>query len=147
MFDPRYVDHIRQALEECDIDTFRKLWVHLAPELPRPKNDLWWLATLHAVRTQASSLALRHRVYSHCWLLDHGFPSGLPDHLKARAERLYPRTVRGVGVAVHTRSPLALAIHKAMSDAVEDAYAEHRTDADFIRARMLEARDKILKDG
>jgi hypothetical protein len=91
----------------------------------------------------------RLRAYSHRWLLDHGLPSGLPDELKPLAERMYPVKAEGVGISVNMRSPIlkpiAGIVRQAMSDAVMDAYAERRTEPPFVKTRMQEAREKVLK--
>ena len=104
---------------------------------------------LHHARTQAASMPLNLRAYSHRWLLDHGYPSGLPDELKPRAERIYPRVASAVGISVNVRSafmkPVAEALRGAMSDAVMDAYADGKTDPAFVSARMREAREKIMR--
>lgn len=148
-----YFDHFRRALEECDIVTIRKLWVHVAPGLMQLGTDFEVLATIHHARTQAASIALKQRAWSHRWLLDHDMPSGLPDELKPRAERLYPKVVDAVGISVNVRaardSPrmrqLALEIRGAMENAVAEAYADHQTEPTFVLARMREARIKVLK--
>jgi hypothetical protein len=76
--------------------------------------------------------------------LERGLPSGLPDHLKPKADRIYPRTVEAVGVAVLATSAdgvtRARAIEKAMSDAVAECYADGERDPEIIKSRMAEAR-------
>ena len=128
------------------MSTARRLWAYLFPGMPGPKNDFDALAQIHLTRTMAEWCGMRQRAYSHRWLLDHELPSQLPDHLKPRAERLYPPVVDAVGIATRTRSDLALAIRGAMEDAVAEAYADRRTEPDFVRARMLEARAKVLRN-
>jgi hypothetical protein len=144
-----YSDHFRRALEECDVVTVRKLWAHIAPGMPQPVTDFEALVTIHHARTQTISIRLKQRAYSHRWLLDHDLPSGLPDELKPRAERLYPRVVHAVGVSVNSLSgrmaPLAVELRQAMSDAVADAYADHQTEPGFVKARMFDAYAKVLK--
>lgn len=144
-----YAPAFRAALEDLDVPAARRLWAHAMPGLPQPESDAEVLATLHHARTQAASLALRLRAWSHRWLLDHGLPSGLPDDLRPRAERMYPKVVSAVGIAVKpltaAHRPLALAIRGAMEEAVMDAYATGRTEPEFVRARMREARAKILR--
>lgn len=55
--------------------------------------------------------------------------------------------VEAVGVAVHSsNAALAKRLEIAMMDAVKAAQAEGITDADVIRERSLDARDKILND-
>lgn len=144
-----FSDHFRRCLEECDIATIRKLWAHVAPGMPPLSTDYNVLSMIHHARTQAESIALDKRAWSHRWLLDHNLPSGLPDALRPRAERIYPRVTSAVGISVNFRSedmaPLAAELQRAMSTAVEDAYAGHQTEPAFIKARMAEARAKVLK--
>ncbi|ODT22226.1 MAG: hypothetical protein ABS35_15355 [Kaistia sp. SCN 65-12] len=140
-----YNDAFRRCLVELDVAGIRALWREVAPHLPQPSNDAEALLTLHRARTEASSIDLRLRAYSHRWLIDNGYPSGLPDALRPRAERaFYPRIVDAVGVCVRPSSPdlapAAREVEQAMSDAVADAYAGRRTDPGFVRARMSEAR-------
>jgi hypothetical protein len=40
--------------------------------------------------------------------------------------------------------PLAKAIEKAMSDAVAEAYADGKRAPEFVRARMREARARVM---
>jgi hypothetical protein len=139
-------DHFRRALEDCDIALARKIWAHAMPHLPQPKDDAQALVMLHHARTQASSIAFKLRAYSHAWLCERGYPSGLPDELRPRAERIYPRIASVVGIATRTRSDLALAVRTAMSGAVMEAVEDRRIDdAPFVRSRMSEARAKVLR--
>jgi hypothetical protein len=139
----------RRCLLELDVIGACDLWFAVSPHLPQPKNNEEALITLHHARTQASSIPARLRCYSHAWLLERGLPSGLPDHLKPKADRMYPREVKAVGVAVGTLSQLpefierARAIQKAMSDAVAEAYADGVTDPDIVKARMGAARLRV----
>src|ERR1044072_6980895 len=99
-----YADALRRCLEECDVAGIRALWAQIPPGMPQPHTDAEALATIHRARTEANSIALRLRAYSHRWLEDRGLPSGLPDELRPRAERMYPRVVDGVGISVNIRS-------------------------------------------
>jgi hypothetical protein len=127
----------------------RKLWRHVSPHLAQPKDDAEVLVTLHHARTQAHSISLKLRAWSNRWLIEHGYPSGLPDHLKASAERIYPRVVQSVGISVNFRSvilkPISDEVRGSMERVVEDAYAEKRTEPEFLRARMQEARDTTIR--
>lgn len=95
------------------------------------------------------SIALRLRAYSHRWLINNGYPSGLPDELKPKAERIFPRIVGAVGISVNTKHewlrPATVEIGRAMSDAVENAYADRREEPEFVRSRMIEARDRTRR--
>jgi hypothetical protein len=138
-------DVFRQCMLDLDVETARRCWADIAPQMPQPKSDAETLVTLHLARTQTEAVPSHKRVYSHHWLLDHGYPSMLPAHMQPKAER--PRKVEAVGVAVlalrEEGRPRAKAIEKAMSDAVLECYADGVTDTDAIKARMAEARRKI----
>jgi hypothetical protein len=137
----------RRCLIELDIVGICDLWFHVSPRLPQPKNNDEALATMHYARTQAGSIPVKLRCYSHAWLCERGLPSGLPDWMKPKAARLYPHSVNAVGVAVKAMSaasePLARAIEKAMSNAVMGCYADGVTDSDIIKARMDAARLRV----
>jgi hypothetical protein len=142
-------DQFHTALEQCDVPMARRMSAHLFPHLPQPTTDAEALVMLHRARTEMPSMPLKLRAYSHRWLLDHGYPSALPDELKPRAERMYPVVTEGVGISVHTSRllrPVGLMIRGAMEGAVMDAYAGAKTpDPAFVRARMMEARESIGK--
>ena len=112
-------------------------------------SDNETLLTLHYARTQASSIQLRLRAYSHSWLLERGLPSGLPDPLKPMADRLYPREVKAIGIAVGSisgeKTAAARLLEKAMSDAVAEMYADGVTEPTLIKARMIEAYRRTKK--
>jgi hypothetical protein len=131
---------------DLDVATARRCWADIAPQFPQPKSDAETLVTLHMARTQTEAMPSHKRVYSHHWLLDHGYPSMLPDHMRPKAER--PRKVEAVGIAVlalsEERRPLAKAIEKAMSDAVAECYADGIRDPDKIKAHMAQARRKLV---
>lgn len=137
---------MRRCLETLDIPAVKKLWAHLAPHMVTGSTDHDILMSLHMARTQASSLALKHRAYSHRWLLDNGYPSALPDELKPKAERLYPKIVTTVGLSVNSKfAQVKQEIGGAMTDVIENAYADGIEDPDYIKPRMLEARQIARK--
>jgi hypothetical protein len=142
-------DDFRRCLEELDVAGVRQLWHFVQPNLPQPATDLEALVTLHVARTQAASIRFRLRAYSHRWLTDGGYPSMLPDELRPRAERMYPKIADAVGISVNMRSPdmkpLAVLIRQSMEDAVNECYADGKRDPVFVRARMMEARRNTLK--
>lgn len=131
-------------LETADLDGVRAYWRENAPHLPQPKTPVEAEIALHRARTEAESVTIRKRAYSHAWLCERGLPSGLPDHLKPSAERLYPVTVSAVGISVGTSNPMLAPayaeIQRSMEMAVEDAYADGRQDPEFVSLRMKEAR-------
>lgn len=142
-------DDFRRCLEELDVAGVWRLWHIVQPNLPQPATDREALVTLHVARTQATSIRFRLRAYSHRWLTDNGYPSMLPDELKPRAERVYPKIVDAVGISVNMRSPdmkpLAALIRKSMEDAVQGCYADGKRDPVFVKARMMEARRNTMK--
>jgi hypothetical protein len=138
----------RRCLNDCDVVGLRRLWSHCFPHLPQPRTDLQALIILHRARTEANSSPLRLRAYSHRWLEDNGHQSGLPDHLKPSAERMYPKIVSAVGIAVQSLwrpADEVKAIEAAMSNAVAEAYADGKKDPEFVTQRMKEARERFLK--
>lgn len=138
----------QRCLIDLDIPAAKKLWAHCFPHLAQPADDNQTLFMLHRARTEAQSIPLKLRAYSHRWLLDNGYPSGLPDELKPKAERMYPKIVTGVGISVNFKStelkPVADAVHRAMSDAVMTAYADNETDPAIVKALMMQARKKTI---
>jgi hypothetical protein len=141
---------MRRALEECDVTSARRLWAVWCPFFPQPKDDAEALVTLHRARTEANSIALELRAYSHRWLVDRGWPSGLPDGLKPKAERMYPQIASAVGIAVKARRPenaaAAVVIRQAMEHAVLEAAADKRLcDDRLVKERITEARIKARK--
>jgi hypothetical protein len=135
-------EHFREALESLDIDLVRRMWAHVMPHLPQPESDEAALISIHMARTSINFMPFRHRAYSHAWLKERAFPSQLPDALRAPAERLYPSVVAAVGIAVHSRTPIALEIRRAMSDAVFDAGVK---DSLLTKRAILNARAKARR--
>ena len=129
----------------------RKLWAHIAPHLPQPRDDAETLATLHLARTESEAVKESYRLYSHHWLRERGYPSRLPDHLKAKAERMYPVMVRAVGISVNTTSPLLkpamLEVRTAMEQAVLDIHADdpNLSDDALVKRRIEEAKQQTIK--
>lgn len=141
---------LRQLLIDGDLARIRRAWAELFPHLHQPANDIEAEVMLHHARTQARSVPMRLRAWSHRWLCERGYPSGLPDILRPRAERLYPVVVSAVGISVNVRSPLLAPIvapvRRAMEAAVLEAEADGRlADSDHVKARMREARERELR--
>jgi hypothetical protein len=82
-------------------------------------------------------------------LQDNNLPSGLPDSLRPKAERIYPRVVDGVGISVNASSlamrPIVPIVQRAMEDTVQEAYADGDTEPTLLKTRMMEARVKAVK--
>jgi hypothetical protein len=139
---------MQRRLENGDVRGAVELMGWLAPGTSRPHTWNEAEATFHYARTAAESVQFKYRAYSHRWLVERAMPSGLPDWLRPRAERLCPRIVEGVGIAVAGpvyRRALASALRAAMENAVMECYAYGETEPAFVRARMAEARSKVLK--
>lgn len=145
-----YSAAFRTALEDLDVALMRKLWAHVQPNMPQPKTDAGTLVALHHARTQARSVEFDKRAYSHAWLVERGYPSGLPEHLKPRAHRTYPVVAKAVGISVSSRSPLMKPlvgeVRAAMERSVLESFADGRQDdTDFVKSRMMEARDRTIQ--
>ena len=139
----------RRCLVDGDVAALRALWAHAFPHLEQPGDDEQARTMLHRARTEARSVPFKLRAYSHRWLEDNARASGLPDELKPKAQRMYPRIVSAVGIACMTTSPhryeQAKAVERAMSDAVAEAYADGKTDPVFVSKRMSDARERVLR--
>lgn len=139
----------RALLEAGDIRALRTAWGRVAAHLPQPESDEQAEIVMHHARTSSESISFEARAWSHRWLTERNLPSGLPDELKPPAERLYPRIAEAVGISVKASNPhlqaAAQEVQGAMAHAVEDAYAEGRTDPAFVKARMEEARQRTYK--
>lgn len=135
-------EHFRQALESLDVALVRKMWRHIMPHLPQPESDEEALISAHIARTSIPHLRFRNRAYSHCWLIERGFPSGLPDELRPKAERLYPQPTATVGIAVRNTTPVALAIRRAMEEAVLDVGVKNPP---LTKRAIMSAREKTRK--
>lgn len=141
-------DQFRSALEDGDVAALRAIWAQAMPHLPQPATDAEATVVMHHARTGAESLPLAKRAYSHAWLVERGYPSGLPDRLKPTAERLYPRVLKAVGVAVRAAYPeVGKAVQQAMCAAVEELHADgvDLDDRDRVRGLMHERRDHALR--
>lgn len=138
-----------RCMVELDVAGVRKLWAFVQPNLPQPRSDEQALITLHMARTRSDTLAIKLRAYSHRWLLDQGYPSQLPDALKPKAERMYPKVVGAVGLSINFTAkelkPAALLIERAMSDRVNDMYAGGEERPEVVRKSMNEAGAKERK--
>lgn len=145
----RHGGEFRRCLDELDVVGAMRLWQHVSPHLPQPSSGAETLIMLHHARTVAKSVDVKKRAYSHRWLVDRGLPSGLPDELRPRAERMYPSISEGVGYAMKTSSPLfrpiVPLITRAVSDAILECYSDKKTDPPFVRSRMKEAREITIK--
>lgn len=140
----------RDLLEAGDVRSLRRYWAEKAPNMPQPKNAAEAEIVMHRARTEAESVAFRHRAYSHAWLCERALPSGLPDRLKPSAEKLYPVDKLGVMISVNFKSrwmrPAAAEVRGSMENAVLEAEADGLlADAEHVRSRMFEAREKTMR--
>jgi hypothetical protein len=138
------------CMVSLDVKRAREVWKLVAPHLPPIKSDAEMLTTLHLARTQSPFVTDKLRFYSHCWLLERGHPSALPDKLKPAAERMYPRMVRSVGISMNVRSdlfrPIVGQVRGAMEDAVLEVYADGKSeDISLVKRRMSEARKSTVR--
>ncbi len=139
------MNDFRRILEELDISGFALISRALGMKF---KDDASAEVTMHHARTQVEAISFDMRAYSHAWLTERGFPSGLPDELRPRAQRLYPVVAEAVGVSVrglgNVVTPLSDVVERAMSDAVAECYADGERRSDIVKARMAEARHKAM---
>lgn len=140
----------RNLLEAGDVRSLRRHWATAFPNLPQPKDAAQAEIVMHRARTEAESVSLKARAYSHRWLMERDLPSGLPDRLKPSAERLYPRVANAVGISLNTRNPFfepgLREVRKDMEMAVLEADADGKIeDAAFVSARMAEAKVRAMR--
>lgn len=140
----------RAALASGDVRLVRRAAAIAFPHLPQPASDEEAEVLMHIARTETKSLPIKLRAWSHRWLTERGHPSHLPDHLRPKAERMHPVIAEGVIVAVMAQTeemrPFAKVLERAMSDAVEDAYANGDSDPVIVRDRMQAARSRTYRD-
>lgn len=144
----RHAAELRAILKDLDIVAMRAFDRVHNPHLPAQDDDQIRVS-MHAARTACESLPFALRAYSHSWLTERGLPSLLPDHLKPKAQRLYPVIAVGVGIAVKSRSPhmreAVKEIRIAMEDAVKEAVEDRQlNDSVYVKGRMMAARSKAV---
>lgn len=131
----------RLLLERGDPKALRAAWKRVAPHLPQPESDAQAEIAMHHARTQATSIPMKLRHYSHAWLVERNLPSALPPEDQ-------PRIAEAVGISVNFRSgilaPAASEVSKAMENAVEDCYANGDRDVATVRKQMDEAKERTL---
>lgn len=139
-------DLMRRCLEEVNVPLARRLWSHIAPNMPQPHGDAEVLKIIHLART-AAILPFKMRAYSHAWLHDQGLPSLLPDKLRPKAERIYPPTREAVGIATPSTA-VGLIVRGAMEGVVMDYYSTDRLaspDPVKVKRDMLRQRDAVKR--
>lgn len=131
----------RRCIMEADAATALRLWPEIFPQYPPLGTEADALVVLHTARTAMQTIPPRQRFWSHRWLRERGLPSRLPDNLRPRAERMYPKIAEGVLIAINTKYPaVRVAIQRATSDAIMDCYANGDTEPAFVKARWQDAR-------
>lgn len=135
-------------LEAGDVEACRAHFAAHAPHFPQAATREEAEITMHIARTMTNGLTLRARSYSHRWLCERGLPSSLPDDLKPKAERLYPRVVEGVLISVLNRRGMSEAkpiVEAAMAEVVADAYARGKTDPAYVSGLMADAKARSMQ--
>jgi hypothetical protein len=145
-----YSAAVRECLESGDIALMRKLWKHIAPHLPQPRNDEEALITLHMARTASTTVDTKKRMYSHCWLKERSYPSQLPDPMRASAERMYPIVVKAVGTSINASSALfrevLVPVRAAVREAILEIHADGKIDdSTLVKRRILEAKQATVR--
>ena len=145
-----HAGQFRQAMEDGDHLQLWRIWAEAMPHLPAPKTEEQAEIVMHRARTEAESMPLAKRAWSHAWLSDRGLQSGLPDELKPAAEQMRPRVVSAVGIAVRVPEifrPVGYAVQLAMAEAVEDLHADGAdlSDRPLVHGRMFAAREDTLQ--
>lgn len=140
---------MRALLEAGDVAGCRAYFAANAPHLAEPMTLDQAEIAMHHARTAANSVSFKARAYSHRWLMERDLPSGLPDALKPRADRLYPQRAVGVGISVNFKSPWMKGaeneVRGAMEAAVLDAHADGRIeDSMYVSRRMREAKARAM---
>jgi len=136
---------LHQLLEQGDVVGLMRLWREVAPHLSQPADYAEGAVTMHRARTEAKSIPVHLRRYSHAWLEERGLPSGLPDELKP--EPVHPIIANSVGISVRSSAfpEVAKLTEAAMSNAVLEMYADGVQDPTRVKARMMEARIKTKR--
>lgn len=132
----------REALETGDAARCGKLWAAAYPQMPQPKDIGEATVVMHRARTEAKSVTLAKRRYSHEWLIERGLSSALPDEL------VPPTIVEAVGISVNARSPASQELATALGDAMREAAANAMDEglpAAKVKALMNEARERVFK--
>jgi hypothetical protein len=150
---PDHSAEFRRCLVDCDVSTILKLWKHVFPSMPAPETDEDALICIHMTRTATERLPFRFRAYSHRWLEERGVTqkcrSLLPDELKPKAERMYPRIVSAVGVCVASMGNRKTDYHHAVSTEmchrIEDLYADGIEDPVIVKANLKEIHDRMRR--
>lgn len=137
-------------LEAGDVEGLRKAWGEISPHLPQPETYAQAEITMHMARTSHEQVSLKARAWSHRWLEERSFPSQLPDALKPKAERIYPRVASAVGISVNSDNqyikPILGEVRQSMEHAVLEAEADGKLeDSNHVYSRMMDAKDRTFR--
>jgi hypothetical protein len=120
--------------------------------MPQPKTKKDTLATLHVCRTVNEKADFKLRAYSHAWLIERSLPSQLPDHLKPRAERLYPRIVTAAAYSINFRSPFLKPIKPLVLQAIDarmnELWADNKNkapDSQLVLKEICDTKNNMMR--
>jgi len=131
---------LRRCILDCDVDGYAALSARFPTTIEPVASREMAFVLLHTARTESAFVPLGLRQYSHRWLRDRGCRSLLPPELRPKAEAFRPVVTDAVGVACFSEhSEVSRGIVAAMSDAVEDCYANGDRDPAVVRPQMLMA--------
>lgn len=125
-----FTSEFRRCLVECDVAGVRRIWQHVSPHLPQPRDDDEAEHTIHLARVGMETIPDTLRRYSKAWL----------------AERATGRVAMGVGISINApehRRDQARSIRHEMSEAVLLSVRDGldlEIDAGEISRRMTVAR-------
>lgn len=141
---------LASLLDMHDVDGCCAYWAKVAPNMPQPQTRLEAEVVMHRACTEARSVSMRSRAYSHRWLIERHYESGLPNELRPKAEQICPIKALGVGISVNFKNefmaPAGELVRGVMEHAVLDAEADGRLeDSHFVRGRMSEAKDREMR--
>ena len=149
MADAAFAFH--QALVAGDVARCREIWAVVGKHLPQPKNLGEAKVIMHRARTEAKNISLSKRVFSHDWLTERNYPSGLPDELKPKRDQVVPRLVSAVGVSINTYSKLidrkeeCKELQSVMAQAAGEMIDAGIFDKARTQKRMWDAKDQWIR--
>ena len=129
-----------QALVAGDVARCREIWAVVGKHLPQPKNLGEAEVIMHRARTDADNIPLSKRVFSHDWLVERKYRSGLPDELKPKRDQVVPTLLSAVGVSVNSYSNFI----DRREENKEIEYVMKRAGAEMIDAGIFD-RDRTVK--
>ena len=142
---------MKRCIIELDIDAAQRLWHHMAPHMAKPESDEQTLMVLHMARTALDSAKFEARAYSHAWLCERSLPSQLPDKLKPRADRLYPRIVTAAAYSINFKSsflkPIKSLVMKAIDERMNELWADSKKtpDAQLVLKEICDTKNNIMR--